>query len=101
MLLKINVSKFQMSLFQHSLLQTSFTGAPKHILTQQVITTNGSATLTDMLRSAGGLQLHDASGNGSQAAISMRGFGANAASNTLILLNGIPLTNPRPCTTRY
>src|SRR3990167_1996128 len=40
------------------------------------------------------MQIYDASGTGSQAAIGIRGFGANAGTNSLILLNGIPLTNP-------
>jgi iron complex outermembrane receptor protein len=79
---------------QHAALQTSFSGGNRHLISRQMIATTGALTLSDILQSAGGLQLHDASGTGSQTLISMRGFGANAGSNTLLLINGIPITNP-------
>ena len=63
-------------------------------ISQQDITDTGSTSLAQALQTAGGVQLQDMSGNGSQVALSMRGFGANASSNTLLMINGIPLTNP-------
>jgi iron complex outermembrane receptor protein len=74
-------------------LKKSLSGAPQKILARQTKATTGATTVTELLNSAGNLQLHDASGTGSQTNISMRGFGANASSNSLILLNGIPLSN--------
>jgi len=75
-------------------LKTSFSGGIRHVITQQKIAASGATSVAEVLRSSGEMQLHDASGTGSQASVSMRGFGANASSNSLILLNGIPLTNP-------
>lgn len=54
----------------------------------------GDTTLADTLRNLGPIQLQDTTGNGSQVMLSMRGFGVNASSNTLLLINGVPITNP-------
>lgn len=75
-------------------ISTTLSGSIKHTITKQMLITSGSATITDALRASGLTQLHDASGTGTNSQIGMRGFGANASSNTLILFNGIPLTNP-------
>ncbi|MDX1900434.1 MAG: TonB-dependent receptor [Gammaproteobacteria bacterium] len=40
------------------------------------------------------VRLTNSSGDASQTALSLRGFGDNAAANTLILIDGFPLTNP-------
>lgn len=72
----------------------SLSGGARHTLTQQQLALTGASSLTDALHSVAGLQLHDASGTGKFASLSMRGFGANAGSNSLILINGIPLSNP-------
>jgi iron complex outermembrane receptor protein len=72
----------------------SSTSAPKTIITQHDITTTGVTSLSQALTELGGVQLEDTSGNGSQVMLSMRGFGVNASSNTLLLINGIPLSNP-------
>ena len=72
----------------------SLSGGARHTLTQQQLALTGASSLTDALHSVAGLQLHDASGTGKFASLSMRGFGANASSNSLILVNGIPLSNP-------
>ncbi|HTM63935.1 MAG TPA: TonB-dependent receptor [Gammaproteobacteria bacterium] len=74
--------------------RTSISGSTTHTITRQQFVLTGASSISDALHSAPGLQLHDASGNGSYTSISMRGFGANAASNSLILVNGIPLSNP-------
>ena len=47
-----------------------------------------------MLASQSSIQLEDLTGDGSNLAVSMRGFGDNAASNTLIMINGVPQNNP-------
>src|SRR3990167_3012890 len=74
--------------------KSSLSGGAKHVITQQAMTFAGAASVLDVLKSSGEMQIYDASGTGSQAAIGIRGFGANAGTNSLILLNGIPLTNP-------
>ena len=72
----------------------SLTSGPKMIITRAQMETTGITTLSQALQNLAGIQLQDQSGNSSQVMIGMRGFGANATSNTLMLLNGIPLTNP-------
>src|SRR5581483_1798315 len=64
------------------------------LISQEDMATSGVGTLAQALQYLGGLQLQDTSGNGSQVSLSLRGFGANASSNTLLLVNGIPITNP-------
>jgi iron complex outermembrane receptor protein len=54
---------------------------------------SGASRLTDVLRSAAGLQIADLYGEGSRTTVSMRGFGANAQANTLILVDGRRLNN--------
>jgi iron complex outermembrane receptor protein len=70
------------------------TNASKSVITSEEMAELGVTSLTQALQTLGGLQLQDTAGNGSQILISMRGFGANASSNTLLLINGIPITNP-------
>ncbi len=67
---------------------------PVTYITRQQISATGVTSLAQALQNLGGVQLHDMSGTGSQVLASMRGFGANAGSNTLLLINGIPVTNP-------
>ena len=66
----------------------------KTIISHEEISTSGTNTLSDALKNLGGIALQDTSGNNSQVLLNIRGFGANANSNTLFLVNGIPLTNP-------
>lgn len=68
--------------------------APKTVITQKDLIAAGATSLTQALQTIGEIQLQDTTGNGSQVILSMRGFGANAISNTLLLVNGIPITNP-------
>ena len=72
----------------------SLTNSPKTIITRQEMAATGVTSLTQALQQLGGLQLQDETSTGSQVLLSMRGFGSNANSNTLMLVNGIPITNP-------
>ena len=64
------------------------------VITHQQIAASGVKTLAELLATQSILQLTNASGDNSQAIISMRGFGDNAASNSLILVDGFRLANP-------
>src|SRR5580700_4124310 len=66
----------------------------KNIISKESIAAVGATSLQEALQTLGGVQLQDTTGNGSQVLLSMRGFGGNASSNTLLMVNGIPLTNP-------
>lgn len=72
----------------------TLSNAPKTVITQSDIINTGATSLSEALQSYGGVQLDDITGNASQVMLSMRGFGVNANSNTLLLINGIPLSNP-------
>lgn len=72
----------------------SLTLAPKTLISRESILENGAGSLSQILQELGGVQLKDTTGNNSQVLLSLRGFGANASSNTLVLINGIPITNP-------
>jgi iron complex outermembrane receptor protein len=72
----------------------STSGAPKIIISSQSISSTGVTSLAQALQELGGIQVSDITGNSSQVLLSMRGFGANANSNAVLLINGIPLTNP-------
>ncbi len=64
------------------------------VISREQITASGVTSLSQALETLGGVQLHDMTGSGSQVLLSLRGFGANASSNTLLLINGIPITQP-------
>lgn len=70
------------------------TNGHQTIITAKQIKQSGATNLEEVLNGMVGLQLNDLTGDGSQVSVSMRGFGANAAQNSLILINGMPLDNP-------
>ena len=73
-----------------TLAQTSFV----RVITQKQIKASGVQTVTQVLASQASIQLQDMFGDGTKVTVSMLGFGANAGSNTLILINGVPQNNP-------
>jgi iron complex outermembrane receptor protein len=75
-------------------IKAAMSGGPSSVITQKQMQASGVTSLAQTLESLGGIQLQDSFGNGAQVALNMRGFGANANSNTLLLINGIPLSNP-------
>ena len=70
------------------------TAANISVVTAQDIINSGANSIVDVLRSQAGIQLQDLSGDGNNVSVSMRGFGANSANNTLILVDGRKLNNP-------
>lgn len=65
------------------------------VISQEEIQVSGVSKLSELLRTQAGIQIQDADGSGGRnVTISMRGFGANAANNTLILVDGRKLNNP-------
>jgi iron complex outermembrane receptor protein len=69
---------------------TTITGASTTVITSEQIARSPSATVQDILASEPGIQVRSLFGgvNGSQSTVDMRGFGATASSNTLVLING-------------
>ncbi|MCC6776638.1 MAG: TonB-dependent receptor [Hyphomicrobiales bacterium] len=70
--------------------RTTITGASTTVLTSTDIERNPGQTVQDLLSREPGIQVRSLYGgvNGTQSSVDMRGFGANATSNTLILING-------------
>lgn len=65
------------------------------VIDAQEISRGGAQSLADVLRSRAGIQVQDDVGVGSRGTtLIMRGFGSNAANNTLVLLDGQKLNNP-------
>lgn len=62
-------------------------------LSQDDIEQQGSISVTDFLSNQGIVQVNNSSSQQNQTSISLRGFGDNAASNSLILIDGLPLTS--------
>lgn len=65
-------------------------GASTSLITSEDIARSPSRTLTEILSREAGIQTQNMLGgvNGARSAVDMRGFGAAAASNTLILIDG-------------
>jgi iron complex outermembrane receptor protein len=63
------------------------------VITYEDIQKSGALNVTEVLRGQGGIQITDQYGDGSRSTVSMRGFGANAQSNTLIMVDGRRLNN--------
>lgn len=63
------------------------------VISRQEIEEHGHRNVTELLRGRGGIQIRDLYGDGSSATIDMRGFGATAVSNTLVLVDGRRLNN--------
>ncbi len=68
------------------------------VIDRAIIEDSGALSLLDLLRSQAGLQIRDTMGDGNRAAISLRGFGENAGSNTLVLVDGRRLNQPSQAT---
>lgn len=69
------------------------TPAAISIIDRAEIEASGARHIAEVLRGRGGVQLRDPYGDGSRAVVSMRGFGENAAANTLVLVDGRRLNN--------
>lgn len=63
------------------------------VISRGEIEASGARSLAELLRTRAGVQVSDLYGDGSSATIDMRGFGATAVSNTLVLIDGRPLNN--------
>lgn len=64
------------------------------VIDRKQIEESAASSLIDVLRSQAGIQIRDTMGDGNRAAISLRGFGENAANNTLVLVDGRRLNQP-------
>jgi len=63
------------------------------IVNRGEIEASGARSLAELLRNRAGIHVSDLFGDGSNATIDMRGFGATAQSNTLVLVDGRPINH--------
>ena len=64
------------------------TTASTQVIERAEIIRSGAPSLTDLLRGLKGIHVSDLFGDGSNSTLDMRGFGSNAASNTLVIVDG-------------
>lgn len=65
------------------------------VIDAEQIRLSGATQIAEVLRAQAGIQLQDLDGSGGRnVTISLRGFGANAANNTLVMVDGRKLNNP-------
>ena len=64
------------------------------VIDRKQIEETSASSLLDVLRAQAGLQIRDTMGDGNRATLSVRGFGENAANNTLVLVDGRRLNQP-------
>ena len=64
------------------------------VIGRQQIEASGATKASELLAGQSNIQVQDSSGDDSGIGISMRGFGDNASSNTLIMIDGVPQNNP-------
>lgn len=64
------------------------------VIEEKEVAESGSRSLGELLETRGGLRLTSATGDSARGSISLRGFGENSASRTLILIDGKPLNRP-------
>jgi len=64
-------------------------------ITKKQIAKSNATDITELLQQEQSIvRISDTSGDNSQTALSLRGFGETASANSLILVDGFPLTNP-------
>lgn len=63
------------------------------IIDQKTIEESNAASIAELLRGRAGVNITDIFGDGSQAVIDLRGFGATAGSSTLVMVDGRKLNN--------
>ncbi|WP_339010082.1 TonB-dependent receptor [Fusobacterium varium] len=85
---RLNESVISTENFETSVLDTAKNVT---IVTQEDIQNKGASTVAEALRGVPGLDIR--SMDGSDPVFDMRGSGATAGSNTLVLLDGVPLNN--------
>jgi iron complex outermembrane receptor protein len=66
---------------------------PVAVVARDEIEAAAAPALSDLLRARAGIQSRDLFGDGTTAALDLRGFGAAAGSNTLLLIDGRPANN--------
>lgn len=85
---KLNETVISTENFETSVLDTAKNIT---IVTQEEIQAKGANTVAEALRGVPGLTI--TSSEGGEPAFDLRGYGATAAQNTLILIDGVPLNN--------
>lgn len=76
-----------------SILPEHFSGNAT-VIEEKQVRESGSRSVGELLQSQAGLRITSSSGDVSRGSVSLRGFGENASSRTLILIDGKPINRP-------
>ena len=76
-----------------SVLPPHFAGSAT-VIGEKEIANAGVRSVAELLAAQGGIRLTSTSGNSSDAAVHMRGFGENSSSRVLVLIDGRPVNRP-------
>ena len=76
-----------------SVLPEHFSGNSS-VIDEKKIRDSGARSLADLLESEGGLRITSTTGDSARGSISLRGFGENASSRTLVMVDGKPINRP-------
>ncbi len=75
---------------EDSVLPAHFAGSAT-VIDEETITNSGARSVAGLLASRGGVRLTSTTGNPADATVHLRGFGENAASRVLVLVDGRPI----------
>ncbi|MCW1886443.1 TonB-dependent receptor [Luteolibacter flavescens] len=78
---------------RHSVLPEHFAGSAT-VIDREKIAKSGVRSVADLLATQGGIRLTNTSGNASDSTVHLRGFGENASSRVLVLIDGRPVNRP-------
>ena len=76
-----------------SVLPEHFSGNAS-VIDEKKVRESGARSLGDLLESEGGLRITSTTGNSARGSISLRGFGENASSRTLVMVDGKSVNRP-------
>lgn len=76
-----------------SVLPEHFAGSAT-VIDEETIAKSGVRSVADLLATRGGVRLTNTSGNSSGSSVHLRGFGENASSRVLVLVDGRPVNRP-------
>lgn len=78
---------------EDSVLPPHFAG-DSTVIASEEIAKSGVRSVAELLAAQGGIRLSSTTGNSSDAAVHMRGFGENSSSRVLVLIDGRPINRP-------
>ena len=89
----LELSTMVVQAYRFSVLPPHFAGSST-VIDEETIAKSGVRSVADLLAIQGGIRITSSSGNTSDGAVHLRGFGENSSSRVLILVDGRPMNRP-------